>query len=61
MVTPRYDTNLAGYVVEIDESRLKGAPSYPVGTEPAWAIPTMKASLHDYYGVGPYWTVPSPL
>jgi hypothetical protein len=30
----RYDTNLGGYVVEIDESQLKGAPSYPVGTDP---------------------------
>ena len=28
----RYNTNLGGYVVEIDESQLEDAPSYPVGT-----------------------------
>ena len=28
----RYNTNLGGYVVEIDESQLRDAPSYPVGT-----------------------------
>jgi hypothetical protein len=40
----RYDTNLGGYVVEIDESQLKGAPSYPVGTDRPGAIPNMRAS-----------------
>ena len=57
----RYDTNLGGYVVEIDESRLEGAPSYPVGTEPAWGDPEYEGRLHDYYGVGPYWSIPGPL
>ena len=47
----RYNTNLGGYVVEIDESRLEGAPSYPVGTDPAWGDPEYESKLHDYYGV----------
>jgi PRC-barrel domain len=50
----RYDTNLGGgYVVEIDENRLEDAPSYPVGTEPAWGDAEYERKLHDYYGVGP--------
>jgi hypothetical protein len=57
----RYNPNLGGYVVELDESLLKGAPSYPVGAEPAWGDPEYEGKLHDYYGVGPYWSIPGPL
>ena len=57
----RYNTNLGGYVVEIDQRRLEDAPSYPVGTEPAWGDPEYEGKLHDYYGVGPYWSIPGPL
>jgi hypothetical protein len=57
----KYNTNLGGYVVEIDESRLKDAPSYAAGTEPAWGDPEYEGRLHDYYGVAPLWTVPGPL
>ena len=39
----------------------KTRPSYPVGTEPAWGDPEYEGKLHDYYGVGPYWTIPGPL
>jgi hypothetical protein len=56
----RYDTNLGGYVVEIDESQLKDAPSYPIGTEPGWGDPAYEGRLHDYYGVGSYWGSPGP-
>jgi hypothetical protein len=51
----RYDTNLGGYIVDIDESQLRDAPSFPVGAEPAWGDPEYENKLHDYYGVGPYW------
>jgi PRC-barrel domain len=56
----RYNQNLGGYVVELNESLLKSAPSYPVGTEPAWGDPEYESKLHDYYGVGPYWSIPAP-
>ena len=49
----RYNPNLGGYIVELDESQLRGAPSYPVGTEPAWGDPEYEGKLQDYYGVGP--------
>ena len=54
----RYDTNLGGYIVDIKESELEDAPSYPVGTEPAWGDPDYERKLRDYYGVGPYWGPP---
>jgi hypothetical protein len=59
----RYNSNLGGYVVEIDESQLRGAPSYPIGTEPAWGDPEYEGQLQDYYGVGTgaYRTIPGPL
>ena len=59
----RYNTNLGGYVVEIDDSQLRDAPSYPIGTEPAWGDPEYEGKLQDYYGVGvgAYRTIPGPL
>jgi PRC-barrel domain len=60
----RYSPNLGGYVVEIDESQLRGAPSYPIGTEPAWGDPEYESTLRDYYGVGiggAYRNIPGPL
>jgi hypothetical protein len=53
--------NLGGYIVEIDESQLEDAPSYPVGSEPAWGDPEYEGKLHDFYAVGPYWGPPGPL
>jgi PRC-barrel domain len=47
----RYNTNLGGYVVNIEENQLEDAPSYPVGVEPAWGDPAYESKLRDYYGV----------
>ena len=59
----RYNPNLGGYVVEIEDSQLRDAPSYPVGTEPAWGDPEYEDKLQDYYGVGvgAYRSIPGPL
>jgi hypothetical protein len=54
----RYDSNLGGYIVEIDEQKLKGAPSYPTDAEPAWEDREYEEKIHDFYGVGPYWGPP---
>jgi hypothetical protein len=53
----KYDTRLGGYVVHLDKSRLERAPAYDVGTEPAWGDREYETRLHDYYGVGPYWSL----
>ena len=49
----KYNTNLGGYLVDIDQSQLEEAPSYAVGTEPAWGDPEYERKLHDFYGVTP--------
>lgn len=47
-----YDTNLGGYVVDIDRQQLDGAPSYDRNETP-WRDPNYGRSVYDYYGV-PY-------
>ena len=49
-----YDTRLGGYVVDLDRSKLEGAPRYKVGEEPDWADQTYGKSIHDYYDVPLY-------
>jgi PRC-barrel domain len=51
----KYDTNLGGYVVNLDKQRLEGAQAYDVGTEPAWGDRSYEGDIHEIYGVGPYW------
>jgi PRC-barrel domain len=53
----KYDTNLGGYVVNLDKRQLEGGPAYDVGDEPAWGDRAYERKIHDYYGVGPYWTL----
>jgi hypothetical protein len=55
----RYDPNLGGYIVDLDEKQLEDAPSYPVGREPAWGDREFEEKIHDFYGVGPYWGAPA--
>lgn len=45
-----YDTERGGYVVNIDKSRLKDAPSYERGSRPAYDEEYGR-SVYDYYGV----------
>jgi hypothetical protein len=52
----RYDVERGGYVVNLDRQQLEGAPSYPPGTDPDWGNRDYETRLHDYYGVGPYWS-----
>jgi hypothetical protein len=33
------------------------AQAYYVGDEPAWGDRAYESKIHDYYGVGPYWTL----
>jgi hypothetical protein len=47
----KYNTNLGGYLVDIDQSQLEDAPSYAAGAEPAWGDPDYERKIRDYYGV----------
>jgi hypothetical protein len=46
----RYDTTLDGYVVDLDESTLKGAPAYANDSAPGWDDHGW-SQVDDYYGV----------
>ncbi len=46
-----YDPRQSGYVVDIDRSRLEGAPSYAATDTSAWNDPAYGRQVNDYYGV----------
>lgn len=47
-----YDTQMGGYVVDLDKQKLQGAPSYSEGQEPTYDR-AYGQRVNDYYGV-PY-------
>ena len=53
----RYDESVGGYVVDLDKTELEGAPAYPANATPDWGDRAFESKLHDYYGVGPYWSM----
>ena len=49
-----YDTDQGGYVVDLDRSRLDGAPSYKAEEDP-WSDRAYGRSIYDFYGLSyPY-------
>jgi hypothetical protein len=46
-----YDTELGGYVVGINKSQLKNAPSYAAGQDP-FSNPSYRARINEYWGRG---------
>ncbi len=46
-----YDPSQSGYVVDIDRSRLEGAPSYAAADTAAWDDPAYGSRVNDYYGI----------
>jgi sporulation protein YlmC with PRC-barrel domain len=51
----RYDTEMNGYIVDIDRDTLEGAPSYSDKTTAAWGDDAWSRNIYGYYGVHPYW------
>lgn len=49
-----YETSAGGYVVDLDRSKLEGAPRYAASEEPDWSDPTYGRRVTDYYGFPPY-------
>jgi sporulation protein YlmC with PRC-barrel domain len=45
-----YDRSIGGYVVELDRSKLEGAPSYRPDEDP-WTDRDYGRRVYDYYGV----------
>ncbi len=49
-----YDTSVGGYVTNLDEARLKGAPSYTSRDTADWDDHDYRRRVDDYYGLTPY-------
>jgi len=45
-----YDTRQEGFVVDLDRSKLEGAPRYAAGEDPWSRDPSYGRSVYDYYG-----------
>jgi hypothetical protein len=50
-----YDTGMGGYVVDLDRSRLEGAPTYAANENIDWNDRAWGQRVSDYYGTRPYW------
>jgi hypothetical protein len=44
-----------GYVVDLNRSKLEGAPTYRTSETPNWSDRRWGQQVHDYYGTRPYW------
>jgi sporulation protein YlmC with PRC-barrel domain len=53
--TLKYDTNMGGYVVNMDTEMLRRAPTYEEAQGANWEDRDWNRRVHDYYGVAPYW------
>ena len=50
-----YDTGQGCYVVDLDRSKLEGAPTYGTRETPNWSDRSWGQRVHEYYGTRPYW------
>jgi sporulation protein YlmC with PRC-barrel domain len=50
-----YNTEMGGYVVDIDRDVLEGAPSYTDAATASWADEAWGRGIYTYYGVHPFW------
>jgi sporulation protein YlmC with PRC-barrel domain len=46
-----YDERQGGYVVDLDRSRLQGAPSYSPSETSRWDDPNYGRQVDEYYGI----------
>ena len=54
----KYDTNMGGFVVDLDKRTLEGAPSYSDTDTVGWEDRAWGKRVYDYYGTRPYWDMP---
>ena len=50
----KYDEGLDGYVVDITDEQLQGAPRHASADERAWKDPEWDRKVNEYYHVPPY-------
>jgi sporulation protein YlmC with PRC-barrel domain len=54
-----YSTEMRGYVVDIDDDVLQGAPSYSDEATASWSDDAWSRGIYTYYGVHPFWGLAS--
>jgi hypothetical protein len=52
-----YNTEVGGYVVDLDRETLEGAPSYTDTATAGWENEAWGRDVHAHYGVRPFWDV----
>jgi sporulation protein YlmC with PRC-barrel domain len=52
-----YNTEVGGYVVDIDREVLEGAPSYTDNATAEWNDDAWGRGVYTYYGVHPFWDI----
>jgi sporulation protein YlmC with PRC-barrel domain len=50
-----YNTELGGYVVDVDRDTLEGAPSFTDEATASWNDDAWSRNVYAHYGVHPYW------
>lgn len=50
-----YDPAMGGFVVNLDRSKLEGAPTYGANETVSWEDEAWGRRIHDYYGTRPDW------
>jgi sporulation protein YlmC with PRC-barrel domain len=51
----RYDTEMGGYIVDVGQDVLEGAPSYSDEAPASWQDDVWGRGIYTYYGVHPFW------
>jgi sporulation protein YlmC with PRC-barrel domain len=51
----RYDTEMGGYILDVERSVLEGGPSYTDRSAANWHDEAWARNIYAYYGVPPFW------
>jgi sporulation protein YlmC with PRC-barrel domain len=49
----QYDERQGGYIVDLDQDRLQGAPAFATSATPDWSGGAYSRQVDDYYGISP--------
>jgi sporulation protein YlmC with PRC-barrel domain len=50
-----YNTEVGGYIVDVDRDTLEGAPSFTDEATASWNDEAWGRGVYSHYGVDPYW------
>ncbi|HEX3574239.1 MAG TPA: PRC-barrel domain-containing protein [Rhodopila sp.] len=53
-----YNTEIGGYIADVDRETLEGAPSYSDTATASWHDEAWGRDVYAHYGVPPFWDLP---